>query len=371
MRTVVIHKFGPPDALPPEEEAPADGLITGRTGRRRLHHRSGVLATRVLSLMIALTLACALSRLVNAGDGGNSPKGGADSPDSTCLVDRYLEIEKTKLHLIQGGTGQQTVIMLHGNAGNIRDFEYGLAELLSKSYRVIGFDRPGHGKSDRPGSKAASVEYQALMLHKTLQSIGVNKAILLGHSWGASLALCYALKYPAETAGLVLLAPVAFPGADPNHLLQAVLKTPLIGGLTLMLGNTLMGDERLRHELEKAFYPQPVPGNYLRMATSTWLGRKRLRSYLEDEWSLNASLRRMSKHYGELRMPVVIVTGDQDQIVSPKENAYRLKERIPHAQLVVLKGAGHEIPLTRPECVYSALKLIPTAATGLVSTVAL
>jgi len=371
MRTIVLHKFGPPEARIPEEEAPADGLITGPTERRRVHHRSGVLAPRILWLLIALTLACALSRAVNAGGGGNSPKSGADSPDSAGLVDRYLEIEKTKLHLIQGGTGQQTVVMLHGNAGDIQDFEYGVAELLSKSYRVIGFDRPGHGKSERPGSEAASVEFQALLLHKTLRSLGVNNAILLGHSWGASLALCYALKYPAETAGLVLLAPAAFPGADPNPLMQAVVKTPLIGGFTLMLGKTLMGDERLRHKLERAFYPQPVPENYLRMATSSWLGRKRLRAYLEDEWSLNASLRRMSKHYGELRMPVVIVTGDQDQIVSPKENAYRLKERIPQAQLVELKGAGHEIPLTRPDSVYCALKLISNAAINVASTMAL
>jgi pimeloyl-ACP methyl ester carboxylesterase len=317
----------------------------------------------MMSLMIALALACALSSAVNAGDGGNGPKSGADAPDSAGLVDRYLEIEKTKLHLFQGGAGQQTVVMLHGNAGDIRDFEYGLAKLISKSYRVIGFDRPGHGKSERPGSKAASVEYQAIMLHKTLRSLGVNNAILLGHSWGASLALCYALKYPAETAGLVLLAPAAFPGADPNPLLQTVVKTPLIGELALTLGKTLMGDERLRRKLEKAFYPQPLPENYLRVATSTWLGRKQLRAYLEDEWSLNASLRRMSRRYGELRMPVVIVTGDRDQIVSPKENAYRLRQRIPQAQLVELKGAGHEIQLTSPDSVYSALKLISTATT--------
>jgi len=79
----------------------------------------------------------------------------------------------------------------------------------------------------------------------------------------------------------------------------------------------------------------------------------------------------MSRHYGELRMPVVIVTGDQDQIVSPKENAYRLKEGIPQAQLVVLKGAGHEIPLTRPDGVYSALKRISAAAIDIASNAAL
>jgi len=66
----------------------------------------------------------------------------------------------------------------------------------------------------------------------------------------------------------------------------------------------------------------------------------------------------MSRRYSELRMPVVIVTGDSDRIVSPKENAYRLRGAIPQAQLVELRGAGHEIPLTRPESVYGALKLI-------------
>jgi pimeloyl-ACP methyl ester carboxylesterase len=79
----------------------------------------------------------------------------------------------------------------------------------------------------------------------------------------------------------------------------------------------------------------------------------------------------MSRHYGELRMPVVIVTGDQDQVVSPKENAYRLKEAIPQAQIVELKGAGHQIPLTRPDGVYSALKRISTTATDIASNVAL
>lgn len=241
-----------------------------------------------------------------------------------------------------------------------------MAKLLSQSYRVIGFDRPGHGESARPGSRAASVEYQALMLHETLQRLGVNNPVLVGHSWGAALALCYALKYPTETAGLVLLAPAAFPDTDPNPLLKKLIKTPLIGKVALIFGKTLAGTKQLRYDLEQAFYPQPVPEGYLKMATSTWLGRKQLRAYLEDEWSLDESLRRQSRHYGELRMPVVIVTGDRDQIVSPEENAYRLKVAITQAQLVELKGTGHEIPLTRPESVYGALKLI-SATTDMAS----
>ena len=325
--------------------------------RVRTHRQSRALAARVLSLTLALSLACASSLAAHAV-AANSSKGSDDAPGSAGLEDGFVEVENTRLHVVRGGTGQQTVVLLHGNAGDVQDFEYGVAGLLSKDYRVVGFDRPGHGQSARRGGREASVEYQALMLHETLQRLGVKSPVLVGHSWGASLALCYALKYPQETAGLVLLAPAAYPEADPNPLLKTVVKTPLVGNLALMFGKALVGADQLRHDLEKAFYPQPVPENYLKTATSTWLGRRQLRAYLEDEWSLNESLRGMSKHYGELRLPVVIVTGDSDQVVSPKENAYRLKEAIPRARLVELKGTGHEIPLTRPESVYSALQSI-------------
>jgi pimeloyl-ACP methyl ester carboxylesterase len=329
--------------------------------RVRTHYRRGVMATHILSLMLAWTLTCASPGAVNAYDGGNRAKGSDGSPASAGLEDGYVEVEKTRLHVVRGGAGRQSVVLLHGNAGSIHDFEYGVAGLLSKDYRVVGFDRPGHGQSERHG-RAASVEYQAVMLHETLRQLGVTDPILVGHSWGASLALCYALKYPSETAGLVLLAPAAYPDSDPNPLMKALVKTPFAGNLALTFGKTLVGAGQLRRDLERAFYPQPVPENYLKAATSTWLGRRQLRAYLEDEWSLNESLRGMSRRYGELRLPVVIVTGDSDRLVSPKENAYRLKGAIPQARLVELKGTGHEIPLTRPESVYAALKLISDAA---------
>src|SRR5215471_18889085 len=128
MRAIVLPKFGPSDVLIPDGEGSADRLITDRTVRRRFYHRNGVLKRRILSVMIALTLACVLSSAVNATDGGNGSKSSADSTDSEGLEESYVEIEKTKLHVVQGGAGLQTVVMIHGNAGNVRDFEYGVAE---------------------------------------------------------------------------------------------------------------------------------------------------------------------------------------------------------------------------------------------------
>src|SRR5882672_4384897 len=59
---------------------------------------------------------------------------------------------------IESGTGRP-VVLLHGNAGGVEDFEYGAVEDLAREYRVIAIDRPGHGESDRPDGEAGSVEY--------------------------------------------------------------------------------------------------------------------------------------------------------------------------------------------------------------------
>jgi alpha-beta hydrolase superfamily lysophospholipase len=74
----------------------------------------------------------------------------------------------------------------------------------------------------------------------------------------------------------------------------------------------------LKQALVQAFYPQAVPSNYFKIASSLWLGKKQLKAYIEDEWALNDSLRRMSQRYSDIKIPVVIVTGDKDKIVSPK-----------------------------------------------------
>jgi pimeloyl-ACP methyl ester carboxylesterase len=86
-----------------------------------------------------------------------------------------------------------------------------------------------------------------------------------------------------------------------------------------------------------------------------------LRSYLEDEWSLNEGLKAIGKRYSEIHVPLVIVTGDSDQIVLPQANAYRLKAEIGQSQLVELKHAGHQIPQTEPQSIRNALTLISTA----------
>ena len=280
------------------------------------------------------------------------------SPEKWKAAEHYfVTVESLRVHYVESGAGR-TVVMIHGNAGGVEDFQFGVVDLLSSEYRVVAIDRPGHGQSDRPAGKTATVEYQAQLLHRTFSSLGISEPVLVGHSWGAALALAYALKYPNEVSGMVLLAPAAYADGGGNGLLRTMATTSVVGDVSLLLGKLIMGRRMLKRVLTQAFYPQRVPDNYLKIASSSWLGRKQLKAYLEDEWNLNDSLKKMSARYSDINIPVVIVTGDEDRIVSPKENAYRLRAAISQSQLIELKYTGHEIPQTHPESIYAALRLI-------------
>jgi pimeloyl-ACP methyl ester carboxylesterase len=310
---------------------------------------------RIAALAFLLCFASAGSARVAAWNGAKVTQPCAKAQE------HFVTVEGVRVHYIEAGSGP-TLVMIHGNAGGVEDFALGAIELLCSNYRIIAVDRAGHGKSERPSGKTPTVEYQADLLHQTLAHLGITEPVLVGHSWGASLALAYALKYEREVSGLVLLAPAAYPDKGANKILRVAITPPLIGDAELMIGKLLFGRHVLTHELARAFYPEPVPKDYLKMAASSWLTRQHLKSYLEDEWSLNASLKKLSKRYSEIHVPVVIVTGDKDKVVSPRENAHRLKAAISQAQLIEIRGGGHEIPQTHPETLNQAMRLVSTSA---------
>ena len=275
---------------------------------------------------------------------------------SALVQDHFVAVDGLRVHYIEAGAGP-TVVMIHGNAGSVDDFEFGATDILSADYHVLAVDRPGHGSSDRPFGKV-TVERQAELLHRTLSNLSVTQPILVGHSWGASLALAYALKYPKEVSAIILLAPAAYPDMGGSGLLRAMVTIPVIGDGGLFLTGKLIGHSMLKRALAQAFYPQKPSDSYLKRAGSLWLGRRQIKAYIEDESSLNASLKIMSRRYSELSLPVVIVTGDQDKIVAVDQNARALHAAIPQSHLIEIKDTGHEIPQTHPESIETALRLI-------------
>jgi len=222
-----------------------------RNFRRWDENRTLALGQTAATVFLSLVIATLIAAGFGVGSVSAKPigKNTARTPafDNSLVADHFISVESLRVHYVDIGVGP-TVVMIHGNAGSVEDFEFKAFPLLSAEYRVVAVDRPGHGGSDRPVGKSATLEYQAELLHRTIASLGIAQPTLVGHSWGGSLALAYALKYPSEVSAMVLLAPAAYPDNGVNGLLRATVQTPVIGDLSLLLGRAVVGRRLLRRD---------------------------------------------------------------------------------------------------------------------------
>src|SRR5271165_6527782 len=141
----------------------------------------------------------------------------------------FLDIDGVHLHYVERGAGPP-VILLHGNGAMIQDFEIsGMPDLLAHRFRVVAFDRPGFGQTNRPPSRVWTASAQAELVHQALVRLGVNQAIVIGHSWGTLVALALALDNPQDVRSLVLLAGYFFPTVRSDVIASSLPATPIIG----------------------------------------------------------------------------------------------------------------------------------------------
>ena len=269
----------------------------------------------------------------------------------------FVNVEGSKLHFVIRGSGRP-VVLLHGNPGSCQDWAT-LYGPLAERYQAFAFDRPGHGHSDRPIHNGdVTVEVQARLLYAALDQLRVERPILVGHSWGGALALAYALSYPRDVAGLVLLAPAVYEGDDGVSFLSKLPAWPVIGDVVNLLFTPLIGAWLVRTDLQKAFSPDAVPKHYLRHTLAEWTVPKKVKWYSVDDALLNESLAKLSPRYGELKVPTAILTGDSDLIVPAQENSHPLHEALPNSTLTVIPATGHQIPFTRPQAVIDAIDFV-------------
>src|SRR6266851_1027623 len=297
---------------------------------------------------------------------------------------KFVKVDGARLHFVIKGAGRP-VILIHGNPGSCQDWARLYTPIASR-YQAIAFDRPGHGHSDRPNHRDMTVDIQAQMLHTAVRELQIERPILVGHSWGGALALAYALEFPDDLSGLVLVAPAVYESDDGVSFFSKLPGFPIIGDVVNFLFTPLLGAWLVRTDVTKAFAPDPIPKHYLRHVLSEWTRPKKVKWYSIDDALLNESLPKLSGRYAELlesnhrdslansaardsgsnstrlRIPVSIVTGDSDLIVPAKENAHRLYESLPHSQLIVLEKTGHQIPFTRPDAVVDAIDQVAAKA---------
>src|SRR5215467_3772905 len=132
---------------------------------------------------------------------------------------QYITVDGTRLHYVDHGTGTP-VVLLHGNGSMVGDFiSSGIVEQLGRGYRVVAFDRPGFGYSERPSTRTWCAVEQAKLLLRAWQFLDIERPVVVGHSWGSLVALAAALEPENRVKGLVLLSGYYYPApmAHPNR----------------------------------------------------------------------------------------------------------------------------------------------------------
>jgi pimeloyl-ACP methyl ester carboxylesterase len=268
---------------------------------------------------------------------------------------KFVEVDGVRLHYLERGSGP-TLVLLHGNGVYSKDFEItGLLQQAAEHYHVIAFDRPGFGYSERPRSTVWTPDKQAALLHRALEQIGVESAIVVGHSWGSMVALAMGLQQPDFVRGLVLLSGYFYPSVRLDVVTMTQPAVPLVGDLLRYTISPLISRALWPGMSKRMFAPKPVDKRFDAFPVWMALRPKQLRAAAAETAMMIPTAASLAKRYAELKVPSVIVAGTQDRVVDAGHNSERLSERLAMSQLELVPGVGHMSHYADPQKVMAAI----------------
>jgi len=261
----------------------------------------------------------------------------------------FTDISTGRLHYIDRGTGP-VVLMVHGLGAQACNYDYALIDLLADRYRCIAIDRPGMGWSDRPDDAPASPRAQAGYVAEVIDKLALEKPLVVGHSLGGAIGVCLALDHPEKIRGLALLAPLTRGGDAPSPAFASLgIKSDLLRRIIAWTLATPMGMRNTAQVLDMVFGPDPVPPDYgTKGGGLLGLRPKTFFTTSRDYIASMADIKFMRAGYAEMPVPMALLYGTQDRILSVDTQARRLVADHPQITLQETPG-GHMLPLTQPQ----------------------
>ena len=262
-------------------------------------------------------------------------------------VGRFIEIDGARVHYLDVGTGDP-IVLVHGLAGQIQHLTYSLTEALKGRYRLIFVDRPGAGYSERATGASARLPTQAATVAALIRTLGLDKPLLVGHSLGGAVALATALDHSDVVGGLALIAPLTHPQPTPPKALEGLaIASPTMRRLVSMTLATPVSMRTGRDKLIDIFGPNPVPLDFgTRGAALLGLRPKAFYAASSDLVAVNEDLPSMVGRYPSLRIPIGVLYGINDRILSPAVQGEPMVAAVPGLTLEMIDGQGHMLPIT-------------------------
>jgi pimeloyl-ACP methyl ester carboxylesterase len=241
---------------------------------------------------------------------------------------RHVAINGVSLHVAERGEGDP-VVLLHGGLSSTRSWR-NVVPLLEAEFRVIAVDARGHGYSTRTGSP---LTYEQLVddLAALIGTLGCDRPFVIGWSDGGEQALRLGLRYPELVRALVVCGTDYGASPESQAWVQEFFGIDTDGTIDLDQLNRSLG------ALLPGFRAMHPGGDeqWRWLATQTAM-----------LWSTDPGL--TDDDYRQITLPTLVMVGDRDDDV-PLEHALKLYRVLPDAELAVLPGADHSVPVNRPD----------------------
>jgi pimeloyl-ACP methyl ester carboxylesterase len=261
-----------------------------------------------------------------------------------------VDLDGERMHYVDRGSGPP-IVMIHGLAGNLRNYTYALVDRLTNDYRVIALDRPGSGYSPRSHKTSASLEAQSATIAKLIKSLGLERPLVVGHSLGGAVSLALALNHPETVGALALIAPLtqvrpqvpkAFRGLD--------IRSPLLRNIIAHTIATPVAMKTGKDVVTAIFKPEPVPADFATRGGGL-LGMRPEGFYTSssDMIEVHLSMADLVSRYPQLKLPIRVLFGTEDAILNYRVFGEGFVAQVPQAELTLIPGAGHMLPVTQPE----------------------
>lgn len=256
-------------------------------------------------------------------------------------IGSFVEVDGARVHYVESGEGRP-ILMIHGLGGQLHHMRRPLMEEFGEGYRLIAMDRPGSGYSTRPDGRA-DLASQARFIARFMERLGLERALLVGHSLGGAIALRTALDHPERVAGLALIAPLTGElGEVPPQFRALAVRSPL---LRWLVSRTIAVPGAVRHgqeTLDFVFGPQEPPKDFA-VAGGAMVGLRpsHFVATSEDLIAVHDDRTDRISRYGEIKVPVGIIHGDADRVLDVDQHGRTMVGRIADFELEILEGVGH------------------------------
>lgn len=262
----------------------------------------------------------------------------------------FMEVGGLRLHLVDSGEkpgqSEPPLVFVHGLLGQLNHFSFALAARFPER-RVVLIDRPGSGYSQtaRPQTLAA----QAKIVAEAIERRGLQKPLVVGHSFGGAVALALALDHREDIGGLALIAPLTLLVEKPPKPFAALSNSSRLslwfGAWTLGPVATLL---RSRVARDEVFAPDPMPTRFWNDGGGLLGARpSALLAASSDIAAQPQEMPQMMLRYGALDLPIGVLFGSGDRVLDPGKQGEGFCAIAPDAELTRIAG-GHMLPVTRP-----------------------